>query len=237
MQKNLTILFAFAIFVLVLGWSITPAQAHCKDPDHFDCNKGDDDGRTPTIVETDVQWGSNIDESDPRPCVASQVANNGDSGFYVCQLDPPGSNEVRYNLEDGVPTARTRDAFGFLCTVFNGIDLTLDRVYGYRWSENCGDGTCTIVINNWFSNENAQVTGATKGEADFIRLRAFAEARGPFMDANPFVNPLMLEVDEINITFYAAGSNKKIAVCAYRPDLHNLTVGNVTFESVPDPMP
>jgi len=39
MQKKLTVLFAFAIFVLVVGWAITPAQAHCKkfggvvDPD------------------------------------------------------------------------------------------------------------------------------------------------------------------------------------------------------------
>ncbi len=30
MQKKLTVLFAFAIFVLVLGWAITPVQAHCK---------------------------------------------------------------------------------------------------------------------------------------------------------------------------------------------------------------
>lgn len=39
MQKKLTVLFAFAIFVLVLGWAITPVQAedckgkHKKDPD------------------------------------------------------------------------------------------------------------------------------------------------------------------------------------------------------------
>jgi len=32
MQKKLTILFAFAIFVLVLGWAITPAQANPPDP-------------------------------------------------------------------------------------------------------------------------------------------------------------------------------------------------------------
>ncbi len=42
MKKKLTILFAFAIFVLVLGWAITPAQAHqCSrhnDKDHKHCN-------------------------------------------------------------------------------------------------------------------------------------------------------------------------------------------------------
>jgi len=35
MQKKLTVLFAFAIFVLVMGWAITPAQAH-------DCSRHDD---------------------------------------------------------------------------------------------------------------------------------------------------------------------------------------------------
>ena len=181
-------------------------------------------------METDVQWGGNIDESDPRPCVASQVANNGDFGFYVCQLDPPGSNKVRYNLRDGVPTARTRDAFAFLCTVFNGIDLTPDRLYGYNWSDNCGDGSCTIQINNWFSEE---ATGAGLG---FIRLRGFAQANAmeqigedSFTDANPFVDPLMLDVYEINIIFYAEGSNKKIAECLY----NSFAPGHVTFRTDP----
>jgi len=41
MQKKLTVLFAFAIFVLVLGWAIKPVSAHtkfCPDPDHKHCN-------------------------------------------------------------------------------------------------------------------------------------------------------------------------------------------------------
>ncbi len=33
MQKKLTVLFAFAIFVLVVGWAITPVQAH-HNPGH-----------------------------------------------------------------------------------------------------------------------------------------------------------------------------------------------------------
>ena len=34
MQKKLTVLFAFAIFVLVVGWAITPAQADPPRPNH-----------------------------------------------------------------------------------------------------------------------------------------------------------------------------------------------------------
>jgi len=37
MQKKLTVLFTFAIFVLVMVWAITPAQAHCTlNPTHDD---------------------------------------------------------------------------------------------------------------------------------------------------------------------------------------------------------
>jgi len=141
-----------------------------------------------------------------------------------------GSPTVTYALGvAGVQTLRNGD--DTLCDVFIDIDLTPDSLYGYNWSNNCSDdGRCTIVINNWFTGE--QVTTAT---VSFIRLRAFAEALTD--ETNPFADLLMLDVDEINLIFYAEGSNKKIAECAYRPDLHNLTVGNVTFESVPDPMP
>ena len=44
MPRKLTILFSFAVFVLVLGWAITPAQAHeCVNhnrPDHPHCING-----------------------------------------------------------------------------------------------------------------------------------------------------------------------------------------------------
>jgi len=46
MQKKLTVLFAFAIFVLVVGWAITPAQAHCKknhQGSHIHCTQDDPD--------------------------------------------------------------------------------------------------------------------------------------------------------------------------------------------------
>ena len=54
MQKKLTVLFAFAIFVLVVGWAVTPAQAHCKKDKvtgevDAHCNKGDSDD-VPTLA-------------------------------------------------------------------------------------------------------------------------------------------------------------------------------------------
>ena len=42
MQKHLTVLFAFAIFVLLVGWAVTPAQAHCSlNPTHNEKHKTD----------------------------------------------------------------------------------------------------------------------------------------------------------------------------------------------------
>ncbi len=73
----------------------------------------------------------------------------------------------------------------------------------------------------------------TGGEAGFIRFRAFADAdkadSGGFREFNPLADPLTLDVDEINLTFYTAGSNRIIARCHYTPDLDD-----VIFQSVPD---
>ncbi len=55
---------------------------------------------------------------------------------------------------------------------------------------------------------------------------ATGPTNGLFPDANPFVDSLILDVEEINITFYAAGSNKRIAECQYV-----LEQGDVTFHS------
>jgi len=62
MQKKLTVLFAFAIFVLVVGWAITPVQAHCKPngPHVAHCN-GDpppEDGGANIRVKVDFRDAS-----------------------------------------------------------------------------------------------------------------------------------------------------------------------------------
>ncbi len=67
MQKKLTVLFAFAIFVLVVGWTITPVQAHCMGDVHTgdhvhrtkdvpNQNEGNDKGSTynVTVLGPDV---------------------------------------------------------------------------------------------------------------------------------------------------------------------------------------
>ncbi len=221
---------------MALGLSAAPALANPPDADgchdHKPCGPGGgDDGGTPTIVPTVAQWGGDIDgrATEPRPCVVTSVKTNGNNGEYTCELHPPSfGDRVTYNLGDGVPTARSVDPS--LCEVFDGVDLTPNRTYRYGWFDNCGDGACTIRILNWFLGE--EVIAATGEKADFIRLVAIAEAvdglTGAIDDPNPFTNSHTLLIDEITISFFANGSNKKLAECQY----DNV---DVTFQSDPTP--
>ncbi len=55
MQKKLTVLFAFAIFVLVVGWAITPVQADPPRPTHNHGGGGSDTGFEPATL--DMEFG------------------------------------------------------------------------------------------------------------------------------------------------------------------------------------
>lgn len=221
---------------LAFGLMNTPAAAHHNLGHMKGGPGGDGGGETPTIVTTEAQWGGNIDggDSEPRPCVATEVKPNGDHGVYVCQPDLPNDGkQVTYNLGVGVQTARKGDEL--LCDVFNDIDLTPNEKYQYRWVDNCGDGSCTILIITWFDGE--EVITATGEKADRIKLQAFGEAAdgitGVIDDPNPFTNSHTLLIDEITTLFLANGSGKTLAVCEYSLDLGNLGVGDVIFQSDP----
>ncbi|MCK5190984.1 MAG: hypothetical protein KAR12_13105, partial [Methylococcales bacterium] len=90
----------------------------------------------------------------------------------------------------------------------------------------CSD-TCDIEIYNWFGGE--QVSSKTDDQADFIRVTAWAVADEPFVNSNPFVISRTLNIDKLEFSFYANGSNKKLATCEYSQDEDNL--GTVTFNT------
>ena len=239
MLKKSTLLSVSVFFLLFIGLNTPSYACHGGGPPHPpDCGKGKGGGKThnPTVT-TEVQWGGegafgNITEDIPRPCVAALLEQNGDYGSYTCSVGPPS---VTYTLGTGDPTPRTR--VRDLCSVFDGgRTLTPDRRYGHGWNDNCDeDDTCTIQIDTWFSGQEA--IDATGGAADLIKFRAFAQATEAFEEANPFVLQLILQVDEIIISFSATGSNRNIATCHYRPDLLNLTEGDVIFQINPIPIP
>ncbi len=224
---TLTSTVVAAALGLALGLMAAPAGAHHNLGHMKGGPGGDGGGEIPTIVTTEAQWGGNITESAPRPCVATEVKPNGDYGTYVCEQQPPvPANQVTYNLGVGVQTARKGDAD--LCNLFDGINLTPNEKYLYNWVDNCGDGSCSILIITWFDGE--EVITATGEKADRIKLVAFGEAMGPFSDPNPFVDSLALDVDEITTLFLANGSGKTLAVCEYSP-----APNVVIFQSDPTP--
>ena len=229
-KMTLTSTVLAAALGLALGLISTPGDSyacHKNANQHKPSNTDPCDDPDPVeLVRTDVQWGGDIGESRTRLCFAQHVKPNGDNGEYACELQQPAvEHQVHYMLGDGVASARSVDPS--LCFQFENIHLTPNRLYKYAWADNCGDdGFCSIQIFNWF--EGDEVTDATDEDADFIRLVASVEAEDMPDLLNPFDEPLTLEVDEITVTFFANGSNKKLAVCQYDsfPDV-------VTFQSDP----
>ena len=232
-KVTLTSTILAAALGLGLGLISTPGDSYAC---HKNANQHKPSNTDPCVdpepaelVRTDVHWGGDIVEPETRLCFAQHVKPNGDNGEYACELQQPAMvNQVHYMLGEGVATARSVDPS--LCFLFENIDLTPNRLYKYAWADNCGDdGFCSIQIFNWFQDN--EVIVATEGDADFIRLVASVEADGmPLGLLNPFVfvDGLTLEVDEITVTFFANGSNKKLAVCQYESFLDV-----VTFQSDP----
>ena len=93
MQKKLTVLFAFAIFVLVVGWAVTPAQAHCPKKDgavhsgnHPHCTKiGTEDGEYSVAIDEAVEGQS--DDLWRLSSGGKQIGLGNLSGQVIGQLD------------------------------------------------------------------------------------------------------------------------------------------------------
>ena len=108
MLKKLTVLFAFALFVLVVGWAVMPVQAgHCKGKHKNDdgCDSNDGDSGRPdfdlailTVVDnpafavsgdevrttgvSTIYEDSNVTPPDD-PCVVAGVLPHGKGSFWI----------------------------------------------------------------------------------------------------------------------------------------------------------
>lgn len=219
--RFLTVLITLAF----LGFSVTAFAKGKPDkcPTWPDC-EGGDGGTEPDPVSLDVYWEGKISEPFNRTCEPNNFTPNGNTGNYHCGLSV--DNPILFSLgHTGVQTARKGDAL--LCEVFElDVTLTPDSSYQFYWFGPCSD-TCDIEIYNWFGGE--QVNSKTDDQADFIRVTAWAVADEPFVNSNPFVESRTLNIDKLEFSFYANGSNKKLATCEYSQDEDNL--GTVTFNT------
>ncbi len=160
MQKKLTILFAFAIFVLVVGLSITPAQAHTKgtvctdDPMHKHCN-GDpppDDGGGATIEDcpdtamfciADVGLKGTAPDEGGRPSNLYAQAYKG----IKTNISSPKFDKILQALTELPPDALC-DAYDVL--IFNWGSPTIKNLNWQRLEEYmaCGGGVIFEDQNN-----------------------------------------------------------------------------------------
>ncbi len=120
MLKKLTVLFAFAIFVLLIGWAIMPVQAHCfgnHTGNHPHCVSDDDDsgrsdfdlailtivddpgvavsGDDVRVVDTDSTLYADSKVVDPLgdPCLLAGVINKGAFFIDFIEFDPNEAQE------------------------------------------------------------------------------------------------------------------------------------------------
>ncbi len=96
----------FFSIMLVVGWAITPAQAHCKKPDHGDCNSGGGGGGKPP-------------KGPANPVIAFTAGGLGE----IRVMDADGGNQKSVVSGGGIrqpswsPDGRFLAYFGFDCRV------------------------------------------------------------------------------------------------------------------------
>ena len=157
------------------------------------------------------------------------MSPNGANGDYDCELNP--LRPLTFNLGVGDQTLLGGDAR--FCGVYvnnvllpgvfdNDFALAPNFKHLYGWNGKCFESVCTIRISNWF--HDVEEVDGTQG-AHIIVLRAFASL-GPSADKNPFVEPRMLDIVEINISFGSVSQD--LAVCEYSLARDNLAEGAVT---------
>jgi len=232
--------FMVVMTLMALSNSALAAKPMCGDktckgnetaascPVDCDVGAGGGGGTDPDPVSLVVYWNGNIFEPQDRTCEPNNFTPNGNTGNYHCGLSV--NNSVTFNFGyPGVQTARKGDA-NLCIDVFNGkeVILTPDSSYQFYWFGPCSD-TCDIEIYNWFGGE--QVSLITADQADFVRVTAWAVAKEPFGNSNPFVEERTLNIDKIEFSFYANGSNKKLATCEYSQVESNLSTDDVTFNT------
>jgi len=142
MQKKLTVLFTFAIFVLLVGWAVTPAQAHHKD-DHDKGGGGGGNGDPePTIEEC-------VDENEP--CIADVGKTSGtetptpaseynlNNGYYV-KIESNEFDKILQTLTEEEPAVALCNAYDVL--VFNWNSPTIKNLNWQRLLDYmaCGGG-------------------------------------------------------------------------------------------------
>jgi len=136
MQKKLTAFFAFAIFVLLVGWAITPAQAHCNgvmehEDKHKNCPDSGGGGGGGTVPLCVTLTGGKVTPDGSEPyCHGEEVeADPSVSGFFVIAHIANGTGNFVFNASNSDPQVRSIDLDFSACvpdTVLPGNEALCD---------------------------------------------------------------------------------------------------------------
>jgi hypothetical protein len=212
--KGVSQLFS-TIFLLFLLSLFVAGNAQAKRPQP-------DPG--PSAADNEVSWGGDIEETSTRVCSLSQMAPDGTSGKFICQLN---SDHIIYDLSwmDSEPIHNRGD--DWRCnpgTLWAYIDP--DMEYTFSWNGDCATG-CGVSVVNVFSNY-----GAIGGSVGRMTIEGFATAT-TLAGGNPFAEPQSLTIDYLHVTFFGVkGRDKVLAVCKLTPTEDD----QVTFFTSPVPI-
>ncbi len=122
MQKNLTVLFAFAIFVLVVGWSITPAQAN--KPDNNDEHDHGDGGIGALDIAIELMDGAFVTHSPEIPhrvTPESEFELRGDEAIHMIRPGGPDGNATVNPVVLVCEAMALNESTEELCKAWNGV--------------------------------------------------------------------------------------------------------------------
>ena len=182
-----------------------------KPPCHPNCG---DPGEPPSTVSNMTQWGGLFLEDGSRPlCTTDGGSPTGTHGSYGCPVDD-GRWGVEYDLQSGQPSKKKDDPTYCGEGSFVGLKYP-DYRYVYAWEGPCAGDTCDAsVYNTFYGAANHGISGV--GLVHLVASGYITSSEEyPFDNPNPFAHPREIVIEEIDITFYALGNDRKLATCNY----------------------
>lgn len=188
-----------------------PAIAHHCQAGHANqpgCGGGGGGGGDPVPVNIiDAGWAGGTGASEligPRECVpASQL--DPDAGHYHCD----NAGVVQFDLSGGVLISRKGSQVW--CDNFY-VQTTANTQYRVYWTGDCMAGTCTLsLLNASVGTHDVNKANGWPADVGLLIIKANGEIEGPSTTVNPYIEPLVFDIEELTVDFNQAGTNKNLA--------------------------
>lgn len=158
-------------------------------------------------------WSGGTGASDlngPRVCAPGETLHP-EHGHYPCEL----TGVVQFNLAGGVLVGKKGsqdwcDSFDVLTTANTG--------YSVNWSGDCTTGNCTIAIQNTaYGTHDINEANGWPSDVGLLIIKAYGWIPALSTAVNPFFDPLVVDIDHLQVGFNELGSNRTLATCEFLP--------------------